>query len=444
MNCKALITIILFGISLPLAGTRAQVETAVFSKMPENTAKETVLYFRFDRSTVDNGYRSNCEALSALHELFSNSLSVSRIDSVSICAFSSPEGNPAYNHLLPVRRARAVKGYLVWKYPYLDQHRIRTSSHLEDWEALRVGVENDPKLPCRDKVLQIPAFDVSHARKEFLLKKLNTGIPYRYISDKLLPNLRNASVCTVYMRPLKHPDSAHPEVSVLSGSRASSSLSSVAADSSSFSPAEAALPAVVDKYDLYLQEMKRLHPGRVPLLALKTNLLFDAALMPNIEVEVPFGKRWSLNGSLMFPWWLMGGDKYCLEILMGELEGRYWLGSREARNSREILTGHFLGLYAGGGKYDLQWKENGYQGEFFIAAGISYGWATRIARNLHLEFSLGIGLLRTDYRHYHARDNYQTLLWQENGNYTWFGPTKAKISLVWLLNRKTSKKIIDF
>lgn len=104
-----------------------------------------------------------------------------------------------------------------------------------------------------------------------------------------------------------------------------------------------------------------------------------------------------------------------------------------------MLTGHFLGLYAGGGKYDLQWGEKGYQGEFFIAAGVSYGWATRIARHLHLEFNIGIGLLRTDYRHYHARDNYQTLLWQENGKYTWFGPTKAKISLVWLLNRRVKK-----
>ena len=44
--------------------------------------------------------------------------------------------------------------------------------------------------------------------------------------------------------------------------------------------------------------------------------------------------------------------------------------------------------------------------------------------------------LRTDYRHYHARNNYQTLQWQENGRYTWFGPTKAKVSLIWLLARK--------
>ena len=198
----------------------------------------------------------------------------------------------------------------------------------------------------------------------------------------------------------------------------------------------------------FLQSGKTMYPQRNPvaascrrrpLLALKTNLLFDAALMPNVEIEVPVGKRWSVNGEYAFPWWQFDRGKYCMQVLMGGLEGRYWLGSRKSREDREVLTGHFLGLYAGGGKYNLQWGEKGYQGEFFIAAGASYGWATRIARHLHLEFNIGIGLLRTDYRHYHARDNYQTLLWQENGKYTWFGPTKAKISLVWLLNRRVKK-----
>lgn len=85
---------------------------------------------------------------------------------------------------------------------------------------------------------------------------------------------------------------------------------------------------------------------------------------------------------------------------------------------------------------DLQWKEKGYQGEFYIASGISYGYAVPVASRLNLEFSIGIGLLRTDYKHYRAIDNYRTLLWQNSGNYTWFGPTKGKISLVWLLGRK--------
>lgn len=83
----------------------------------------------------------------------------------------------------------------------------------------------------------------------------------------------------------------------------------------------------------------------VPFLALKTNMLFDIALIPNIEVEVPVGKCWSLNGELMFPWWLFDNDKYCMQILSGGLETRYWLDNKKKRN---ILTGHFAGLYAGG------------------------------------------------------------------------------------------------
>lgn len=177
-------------------------------------------------------------------------------------------------------------------------------------------------------------------------------------------------------------------------------------------------------------------PQAKPLLALKTNLLFDAALMPNVEIELPLGRRWSLNGEYMFPWWLFKGDKYCMQILAGGLEGRYWLGNREKRS---VLTGHFLGFYAGGGKYDLQWEREGYQGEFFVASGISYGYAHTISRHLRLEYTIGIGVLRTGYRHYHARDNYQLLHWQNNGNYTWLGPTKIKVSLVWLIGRKTKK-----
>lgn len=52
-------------------------------------------------------------------------------------------------------------------------------------------------------------------------------------------------------------------------------------------------------------------------------------MMPNVEIEVPIGKRWSVNGEYMFPWWLLDGDKYSLQILTGGLEGRYWLGSRK-------------------------------------------------------------------------------------------------------------------
>lgn len=377
------------------------------------SGKPTVLYFRFNESLIDSRYMNNEHALLYLDEQLSNRILMECIDSISICAYSSPEGNASHNHQLASGRARTLKDYLVRKYPGLNPHNIHTSAHAGKWAMLRGIVENDPDVPCRDEVLQILDLKTSDERIGMLVRKLNVGIPYRYISQRILPVLRNASICTVYAHTRKRLDPMPPVVPALC--------------------AETPLSTMESYFDSQPVRQATLPARRIPLFAVKTNLLFDAALMPNIEIELPIGKRWSLNGEYMFPWWLMDGDKYCLEVLAGGLEGRYWLGKRA---HREVLTGHFIGLYAGGGKYDLQWREKGYQGEFFIAAGLSYGWARRIARNLHLEFNLGIGLLRTSYRHYQARDNYQTLLWQEKGNYTWLGPTKAKISLVWLLMRR--------
>ena len=528
----------------------------VFSADTEQKT-ELVLHFRFDRSMVDYGYRDNNRILAAMHKIFADSLCVSRIDSVCIQAFSSPEGDADYNRRLALRRAQAVKGYLVWKYPGLNQYRIRTSAQAESWDALRDVALNDTLLPCRDEILQILKLNTGEKRKEALLKKLNTGIPYRHISQWILPELRNASICTVYMRPLRHAQQGSRLVAdaqgnngkeyqkadgteitddtevvngvrvakgndtnangtevingvrvtkgnvanangteVINGVRVTKGNDTNANGTEVINGVRVAKGDVANVNGTEVINGVRVAKGndtnpdgtkningvrvakgndtnangteltdnteitgstqvtgntptkgsanaiapgksrRRPLFAVKTNLLFDAALMPNIELEVPIGKRWSLNGEYMFPWWLINDDRYCLQILMGGLEVRYRPGKR---SGRDVLTGHFIGLYAGGGKYDLQWDKNGYQGEFFIAAGVSYGYAHSIARNLRLEYNIGIGMLRTDYRHYHSRDNHRTLLWQENGEYTWLGPTKLKISLVWLITGKNKK-----
>ena len=539
MNLKPLLIIgFMQVLPFPIYSQEArETKKEVFSADTEQKT-ELVLHFRFDRSMVDYGYRDNNRILAAMHKIFADSLCVSRIDSVCIQAFSSPEGDADYNRRLALRRAQAVKGYLVWKYPGLNQYRIRTSAQAESWDALRDVALNDTLLPCRDEILQILKLNTGEKRKEALLKKLNTGIPYRHISQWILPELRNASICTVYMRPLRHAQQGSrlvadaqgnngkeyqkadgteitDDTEIVNGVRVAKGNDTnvngtevindvrvtkgndtnangtevingvrVTKDNDTNANGTEVINGVrvAKGNDTNPDGTKNINGVRVAkgndtnangteltdnteitgstqvignapttgsanaiapgksrrrlLFAVKTNLLFDAALMPNIEVEVPIGKRWSLNGEYMFPWWLINDDRYCLQILMGGLEVRYRPGKR---SGRDVLTGHFIGLYAGGGKYDLQWDKNGYQGEFFIAAGVSYGYAHSIARNLRLEYNIGIGMLRTDYRHYHSRDNHRTLLWQENGEYTWLGPTKLKISLVWLITGKNKK-----
>ena len=171
------------------------------------------------------------------------------------------------------------------------------------------------------------------------------------------------------------------------------------------------------------------------MLALKNNLLYDLALAPNIEIEIPIGKRWSVNMEYKSPWRSNSSKEICYQLISGGIESRYWLGNRELHNR---LNGHFFGLYAEGGIYDFQFKGDGYQGKYYGAAGFTYGYSTSVSRHLALEFSLGIGYLTTEYQKYTPYEG--SLVWMSSGNYTFIGPTKAKISLVWVITKKRGRK----
>ena len=48
------------------------------------------------------------------------------------------------------------------------------------------------------------------------------------------------------------------------------------------------------------------------------------------------------------------------------------------------------------------------------------------------------GYLTTEYQKYTPYEG--SLVWMSSGNYTFIGPTKAKISLVWLITKKRGRK----
>lgn len=180
---------------------------------------------------------------------------------------------------------------------------------------------------------------------------------------------------------------------------------------------------------------KNLHMNdEIQPIAFKTNLLFDLATALNVEIEVPLARRWSIAAEWMFPWWLDEKNQNCLQVLSGTIEGKYWFSRNRKEMRRNDLTGWFAGVYAGGGIYDIEWHKKGYQGEFYLAAGVSIGFAHKIGPNLSLEYGIGVGYLETDYRKYRAQqdqDGKWILLRQKRGSYSYFGPTKVKVSLVW-------------
>jgi hypothetical protein len=172
------------------------------------------------------------------------------------------------------------------------------------------------------------------------------------------------------------------------------------------------------------------------LLALKTNLLYDASTAVNAELEAAIGQRWSVAGELVSPWWLLTDRQRCLQLLSGTLEGRYWLGERR---KLPALTGWFAGLHVGGGYYDVEWNGRGYQGTHLMA-GLSGGYAHAVGRSgrLRLEYALGAGYLGTRYHAYTAVagfDGAWHLVRRRSGTLSWFGPTRARVSISLMLNQ---------
>ena len=122
------------------------------------------------------------------------------------------------------------------------------------------------------------------------------------------------------------------------------------------------------------------------------------------------------------------------------IEPRWWFRRTDARDR---LSGHFIGAYAMSGIYDFQNDSKiCYQGEAW-SAGLSYGYAMKLGKSpLNLEFAVSVGYLTATYRHYSPSIDYDSLIADlyESGKTHYFGPTKAKVSLVLPIGIRYNKK----
>lgn len=174
------------------------------------------------------------------------------------------------------------------------------------------------------------------------------------------------------------------------------------------------------------------------LFALKTNLLFDVLLAPNVEVELPLGtkNRWSLMAEYWTPWYVWRHNSRAYELQVWGLEARKWLG--KCRERRPKLTGTFLGVYAAYGRSDFEWNSVGDQADFG-SAGVTFGHSWTISRHWNLEASVSAGVVLGERRHYNGEFGDTHLIWKYNKTLFYAGPTKAKISLVWMIGKKTKE-----
>jgi hypothetical protein len=369
-----------------------------------------------------------------------------------IAATSSPEGYEVRNEELAAKRALAVKSYIMWKFPYVNRDMIYTFSAGEDWEGLRRGVENDPYVPAQWQVLYLLDSHQSNDAKKAALRKIAGGRTWAYIAQFILPSLRGGVALSLYAKSQSQPTTEPPKeieerTIVVEKIVRDTVWIERTPEPQTIKPAEPVKPAETAKPVEAVEPAKSVEAEvpaefvRKSLFAVKTNLLFDIGTALNIEAEVPMGRRWSLAGEWMFPWWLWSREQIAFEGGIGTLELRSYLGRREGR---QPLTGWFLGLHGGAGRYDLEWKKRGSQGKLWYG-GMSGGYAHTVSKNgnLRMEYSLGLGYMHTAYTDYVPRkDDEGNWLLERRKEATrwWAGPTRAKVSLVWMVGYKSKKE----
>lgn len=174
-------------------------------------------------------------------------------------------------------------------------------------------------------------------------------------------------------------------------------------------------------------------PGQLYRFAVRTNVLYDAFLLPTLGVEWRVNRDLGvkLDGSLA--WWSGGSN--------GKVQ-KMWMLSPEVRRYLLDSKRFYVGLSGSYGEYNIYKymlggilsKDTGYQGSLWNAGAV-VGYQLYLSRAFSVDFNLGLGYTRSEYDSYGVTDGVRVYKERNNSKHFW-GPTQAGISLVWTIGSK--------
>ena len=379
------------------------------------------IYFRQGYSVLDMSIRDNAEVLGRIADSlrWSYTDSLYTLKSVEVVGGASPEGTIPLNRRLSEKRANVLFDYLS-QYGILPDSLTTFTFLGRDWGGLLELVEQDGNVPYREETIEFLRDIISRCEGGERLADNNVGrlsrfmggAPYRYMYRELFPEIRASRVYLTYDKtrnPIYLPLAQAPVV-------------------------------LLDTPGAGVGRTVEPVPYRRPFyMALKTNMLYDALLVPNASVEFYLGKNWSISGGWMHGWWKSDPAHWYWRMYGGDLSLRRWFGRRAGQKP---LTGHHIGIYGSAFTYDFENGGRGYLGgqpggtlldRANFSAGIEYGYSLPVARRLNLDFTVGLGWIGGQYHEYLPIDD--CYVWQSTSRMDYFGPTKLEVSLVWLLGR---------
>lgn len=375
------------------------------------------IYFRTNKINLDEQFRANGTRLTEFARRFNElrSDTANKVRSVLIVSGASPEGTSQRNRYLSDNRAKVVYDYLTSR-RLVDSANIEIESRGVDWIGL-VDRVKDSDADYKNDVLDILAMPewittngtVTDSRK-LRLMNYRGGEVWRELYGKYFADLRGTRVMISYDIPRvaqKIVQAVHL-------------------------PALLSAPETANIAEANINTVSFPSCKKPFYMAAKTNMLYDALLVPNVGVEFYLGKDYSLAANWMYAWWKNDNVHNYWRTYGGDIEFRRWWGSQP-------LRGHHLGVYGQIITYDFELGGRGYLGDkWSYAAGVAYGYSLPVARHFNIDFSIGIGYLRGDFKEYLPLDGHY--VWQSTKMRNWIGPTKIEVSLVWLLGRGNINK----
>lgn len=362
---------------------------------------------------------------------------------------ASPEGPPDNNRRLAHRRAQALADS-VRRYVTLPDSAIEERYIDEDYIGLRRIIERS-NSPYKKEVAAIIDNTSDPRLLKSKLQKMDGGKAWRELLHDIFPQLRATRVVMVVSRkPWLMPEKLKPERH----------------HPAPISPVPITVPATV--------AVEPEQPRR-ELLAVKTNLLFDAAWVPqygfcpipNIEVEYyPLRGHWTFGASFDMPWWQSsaydshtekstGANHKFFQVRQYQLLARWYThdgGSADGFHGLYFYPYVNLAVFGIGFKADKGWMGEG------LGGGLGLGYKLPLGRlsddysgrprsrasHWHVEFSAQFGVFAYKYdpyqwgcprdgindgRYYYRYTGDPSLFHKRDHHKAWFGPTRAAITL---------------
>lgn len=374
------------------------------------------IYFRVGKSAVEPDFRGNSSKLSKIVDELTHLNQEGTLRKLYFFSSTSPEGGLELNRRLSERRLQRLYEYIGSRVAIPDSI-CEFSSIGIDWKALSASVSQSDAGYREEVVHELTAGDADYGERCTKLMDLSHGDAWKDMYRRFFPSLRMGRLILYYdglyaTAPPSVPAGGYkPEIPLPDLSPATVSLPDVS-------------PASPQKKHRFV-------------MAVKSNLLYDVALVPNVGVEFYLKNNWTLGGNWMYAWWKNDDRHRYWRVYGGDVYARKYLGKAA---SLKPFAGHHLGVYAQMLTYDFELGGRGYMGgkpggdiwdQAHKGAGIEYGYTLPAGRRLHVDFSLAVGGLFGTCHEYTPVNGWY--VWDKTKKISWVGPTKLEVSLVWLL-----------